>query len=107
MLTINQVNKLYEHGVKITMKKSSLEVKRGEYDPSEKEILIYRKNITSRSEMDMTILHEFIHARNDILRGKDVSDKMVEKEAAETYSKRPKVLECIVQLYDIKKHSLS
>ncbi len=37
----------------------------GEYDPEENEIIIYSKNITSKSDLAKTIVHEYTHYLQD------------------------------------------
>ena len=84
---------------------------KGEYDPGSLEVIVYLPQIESRSDKDITILHEFVHARDDVKaarqdklrRGADNElEDAVEKEAVETYQKRAYVLEFIKQLYRIR-----
>ena len=109
MLTIHQLVKLYEEGVNIHFKeKPSPKGFKGEYDPSSLEILIYTPAIESKSDEDLTILHEFVHARDDIYSSKIAYiqdtiqyEQETEQEALKTYKKRPYLLDFIMQLYFI------
>lgn len=104
MLTIHQVNTLYRDGVDIRFKKKKGSNRlKGEYDPNSLEGIIYMKEVESLEDRDITMLHEFIHARNGArgYRYKDVED-VVETEAKKTYERRPEVLKYIKELYGIK-----
>ena len=104
MLSINQVVAACNEAVFVRFgRKCSARIK-GEYDPQALEISIYPKNNTSRSDLDITLLHEFIHARDDVksARSVDSAEKDVEKEAKQTYRLHPYVLRFIKELYNIK-----
>ena len=103
MLTLNQIIKLYEEGIEIEFSKSRKEkYLKGYYEFPE--ITIYTRNIESREDMHITILHELIHARNQ-QKNNDQKvinrEKQVEKEAQKTYSKRPHLIELIKNIYNI------
>ena len=114
MLTTKQVDALYHDGVEIKFNlkppKTSPSEK-GSYDPGTLEVSVYRLNIDSILDRDLTILHEFVHARDDRKGsrylfgnyGKKGSDEeeRVESEARETYKRRPRILEYIKLLYNI------
>jgi len=105
MLTTNQVIKLYDVGVKIKFKrKQHPRGLKGQYDPSTLEILIYRPSIESTKDRDITILHEFIEAREDTkaVRSSGKPCEVGEREAKMTYHNRPYVLELIKEMYNIR-----
>ena len=103
MLTLNQIIDIYRKGVEIKFKRKSKDNRiKGEYDPSTLEAIIYVNNNLSNEDKDITILHELIHARDDI-KGKRLNrEKGVEREAIETYKESPEILEFIKALYKIK-----
>ena len=109
MLTINQLVKVYEKGVEVHFKKSpSPKGFKGEYDPGSLSVLIYIPAIESKYDEDVTLLHEFIHARDDIyfsktqyIRDIDEYEQETEQEALKTYKKRPHIIDFISQLYYI------
>ncbi len=105
MLSKTDILTLYYNGteIKFRRKKHPRELK-GDHDPSASEINIYTAHIASEYERDITILHEFIHARNDHKGFFDETDEgcmKVEKEAKQTYRQRPYVLALIKELYRI------
>ena len=107
MLTLNQVIKLYEDGLEIKFENRwKKDGRKGDYNPPELEVLIYKLNIESIIDRDITILHELIHARDEIkgkrYRNKTQDEKQVEKEARETYRKNPYIIKFIKDLYKIK-----
>ena len=119
MLTIDQIVKVSEEGVNILFKDTSDHFGyKGVYDPSMQKIIIYKKAIDSPYDFHITLLHEFVHARNEILyshifftnsQGKvsDISDSFeyeeaTEHEAISTYEKNPDVLKFIKDLYKIE-----
>ncbi|MBI2671849.1 hypothetical protein HYX16_02855 [Candidatus Woesearchaeota archaeon] len=104
MLTIRQIIKLCEDGVDITFKKTRQKSLKGEYSDQALEIIIYMDNIGSEYDLDITILHEFIHARDYTKpeRYHDRSEKHIDEEALRTYNKRPYVLKFIKELYELK-----
>ena len=106
MLSVEQVIKLCEEDVRIRFRRKPRSDKlKGEYDPEDNEISVYLKNIDSKEERDITILHEFIHARDIWIKNLDTTgscSERVEREATETYKKRPEVLAFIKEMYKIK-----
>jgi hypothetical protein len=103
MLTIEQVIRCVEEGISIEFKKSGPKGIKGEYDPSTQRISIYVNNLGSPMDMGLTILHEFIHARDDIgsARG-ECAESKVEREAMLTYRNAPHVIRFIRQIYQIE-----
>jgi hypothetical protein len=100
MLTTNQIIKICKEGVDIIFREKGMENLKGEYDPSSLDIILYCKNIESVFDRDLTLLHEFIHARNDILNYHSCKedkgeDEKIENEALMTYLKKLYVLEFI------------
>ena len=109
MLTINQLVKVYEEGINMHFKRNpSPDGLKGEYDPSSLEILIYMPAIESKSDRDITVLHEFVHARDDVyfskahIKDMNKFEQKTKQEALKTYKKRPYILDFIMWLY---KHS--
>lgn len=104
MLTIEDVVALCEEGVGICFRrKPHPESVSGEWDPARLEINIYKRQISSDYEFGLTILHEFIHARNDLLSDMADDDEEVEREAVLTYDNDNAVLDFITNLYRIRK----
>ncbi|MBU2589506.1 MAG: hypothetical protein KKF52_03320 [Nanoarchaeota archaeon] len=117
MLTIEEVVELYEkEGLVIIFKqinkKFGPKTLAGEYNTENNlnnstkppEIIIYQKMIENQKDLEITLLHEFIHARNDLILELDKeNDTEVEKEAVETYKKSPEVIEFIKDFYCLKK----
>ena len=103
MLTINQVNKIYQEGFNVRFKRNPHSAFKGEIDSGTLEILIYEANTESRYDKDITILHEFIHARDEV---KSIHSSVrcsgIDKEAIWTYNNRPHVVQYIKELYGIK-----
>ena len=102
MLTIDQVNRIYREGFDIHLKRNSLRGLKGEIDPAALEILIYLANAESEYDRDITLLHELIHAREEI----GPMDSSLEchhsdEEAIRTYEQSPHVLEYVKDLYDL------
>ena len=115
MLTIKQIIKLSEESLEVKLKKKvlpELSYVKGEYDPSEKIIIVYLPNVESEEDFNLTLLHEFVHARDDLISGfvqeenHSVIDYLfelsVESEAVETYENRPEIIDLIKDLYEIK-----
>jgi hypothetical protein len=103
MLSKKDIMALYYDGVELKFRrKKHPRGLKGDHDPSASEINIYTANIVSEYERDITILHEFIHARNDRKDFFDENDEgceKVEREAKQTYRNRPYVLGLIKELY--------
>lgn len=108
LLTINQVVRLCQGGVDIRLVNNKPHPRgiKGEFDMSFLEIVVYKPNIESHEDMDITILHEFIHARNYTNPCFSDSDEHrmeehIEEQAVMTYIKRPYLPRFIKQLYSI------
>ena len=102
MLTKKEVTELYRDGLEVRMRrKRHPEKLKGDYDPSRFEISIFPTDLFSEFEFSITLLHEFIHARDDRKGILDKNDEKVEAEARETNDKRPHILEFIKDLYRI------
>ena len=100
MLTIKQIIKMYEEGVEMHFSRAHVPPDfKGEYDPARQRIIIYTRSIVSPIDRDLTILHEHIHARDDVksFRAHSSSDEeqAVEREAKETYLRRNYLLDFI------------
>jgi hypothetical protein len=102
MLTKKEVTQLYRDGLEVRLRrKRHPEKLKGDYDPSRFEISIFPTDLVSEFEFGITLLHEFIHARDDRNGVLDKNDEKVETEARETNDKRPHILEFIKDLYRI------
>ena len=107
MLTINQIIKIAEEGVSVRQTRKIPEEKlKGEYDPAAKEAIIYLSAIRSGRDRDITLLHELIHARDDV-QGKrrfrnSNQEYLVEKEAIATYYQRKEVLDFAKDFYRVR-----
>ena len=119
MLTIDQIVKVSEEGVNILFKDTPSHFGyKGLYEPGTQAIIIYNKAISSAYDFHITLLHEFVHARDDVLyshifftnaRGRvsDISDALeyeeaTEQEAINTYKENRGVLDLIKELYKIE-----
>ena len=111
MLSIDDIIRLYYEDVSIEFLKRRSNGIMGEWDYPR--VLIYENNLKSEEERDITLLHEFIHARDEVIRGIDqkigemdeygcTNYEEVEKEAFETYRNAPEVLVILKELYNIK-----
>ncbi len=103
MLTLKQIIELYQDGVEIRFKKKPHHNGiKGEFDPASLEVIIYLAHINSKFDRDITILHEFVHAKNHHF-GVTLEDEvLVEDEAIRTYAKKDYILEFIKRLYNLK-----
>jgi hypothetical protein len=105
MLTIKEIIQLYRHGLEVRLRrKKHPKSLKGYYDPSHFEINIFLPDLVSEFDFGVTLLHEFVHARDDRKSGQDDSDESgerVEAEARETHDKRSYILELIKELYNI------
>ena len=119
MLTINQIDKVLKKGVKLSLENTANQLGyKGIYEPGLQKITIYNKAISSLYDFDITLLHEFVHARDDILysyvfftdkqgRVSDISDvieyeQATESEAILTYNHNSDVLDYIKEFYKIE-----
>lgn len=102
MLTKKEVTELYQDGLEVRLRrKRHPEKLKGDYDPSHFEISIFLADLASEFEFGITLLHEFIHARDERKGVLDINDETVEAEARKTNDKRPHILEFIKDLYHI------
>lgn len=105
MLTIEDIKQAYEEGITLRLKRKPAPDKRkGEFDLLNLEVRIFLPGAESKEDKELTILHEFIHARDGIkgYRYRDRKDYNVEREAANTLRYRSEVLKFIKQLYKIR-----
>lgn len=104
MLTKTNVIQLYNDGLVIRWRrKKHPQQLKGEFDPVAFEVNIYTQHLLSEHDRDITLLHEFIHARDDH-KGRPNSrtcSPQVEREAEATYQRRPEVLALIKELYGL------
>lgn len=102
MLTKKDIIQLYQDGLEVKLRRKKHPAKlKGDYDPSHFEISIFLPELVSEFEFGITILHEFIHARDERKGVQDKKDEKVEEEARATNDRRPHVLELIKDLYQI------
>jgi hypothetical protein len=103
MLRIEDIIKLWEEDLIVKIKrKPHPEYLKGEFDPQTSEISIYPDQHKTKKELYLTILHEFYHAKDYLIRGSDKdNEELADKEAERTYKNRPEVLEMIKQLWKI------
>jgi hypothetical protein len=102
MLTRKEVTQLYRDGLEVRLRrKRHPEKLKGDYDPSHFEISVFLADIATEFEFGITLLHEFIHARDERNGVPDKNDEMVEAEARKTNDKRPHILGFIKELYHI------
>ena len=104
MLRISDVVRIAnkpETNIKILKRHSRYKFLKGEYVNDV--IKVYTAAIESPLDFNITLLHEMIHARDDIRgrRGDSLCDPWVEPEAIETYRKRPELVDLIKELYGI------
>ncbi|MFC1837649.1 hypothetical protein ACFLYW_03110 [Thermodesulfobacteriota bacterium] len=114
MLTKKEVIQLYRDGLEVRLRrKRHPEKLKGDYDPSHFEISIFLPELISEFEFGITLLHEFIHARDERKGVTHKNEEKVEAEARATNDKRPYILEFIKDLYhlgtlkDYKKRTFS
>ena len=102
MLTRKDVIQLYRDGLEVKLRRKKHPAKlKGDYDPSHFEISIFLPQLVSEFEFTITLLHEFIHARDERRNVQDKKEETVEEEARATNDSRPYVLELIKDLYQI------
>ncbi|MBT4334300.1 hypothetical protein HOD61_00590 [archaeon] len=108
MLTIDDVIDICEEGYEISLTNqppSFYPIAMGYIEPDKSLINIYVDNIPSMKEYNITLLHEFIHAKNELGGFADHlfnEEDLFEVDAVETYNKTPEVAEFIIDLYDLK-----
>lgn len=108
MLTIEDLVEIAEKNVSLNLDEViSPDGFKGLYDPSNKTISIYLSNLESEFDKNITLLHEFIHARDDVLtsniyyiRGIEEYEIMTEKEALRTFESNHLIIPFLRRLYD-------
>lgn len=106
MLTAKQIEKIANSEWNIALKRRHHPLRhKGWYLPDEKEIRIYLPEHENETDLAITILHELIHVRNgrreDNARESKTKYNKIEREARETYRKKPELLDFIKQLYSL------
>jgi len=99
MLTINNILELYNKGVDIIITNKPSD-DAGEWDLSSLCVFLYKKNIKSKEEVYLTLIHELMHARDDLIFNRPIDETRAEKEAIKTYFKRPYITELLKDLYN-------
>jgi len=95
MLTINNILKLYDEGVDIVITNKLSNIA-GEWDISNLCVWLYKRNIKSKRERDITLVHELGHAKEDLICYKGLDEVQIEEEAVQTYLKKPYVIEFLM-----------
>lgn len=95
-LTVEKVNSVFEENYEIVFRKRAEEKGResikGEIDPAAFEIIIYLDNAESERDKDISLLHEFIHAVDEVSEVDDSNAsncREAEKEAIGIYNEKP------------------
>ena len=107
MLTIPQVVELYREGLQIRiLRRPHRDGLKGQYDPDGLEAKIFLPAIESPRDLDLTLLHEVLHARDQIRAARSpetnqIEDE-VEREAQIIYQRTPYVLIFLKWLYHIR-----
>ena len=107
MLTLKNIEDLYEKGWKIKLFNKRLIKYRARCFPECKKIEIYKNKIRNKVDLDVTILHEFIHAQDYEFENLDECgiqddksyENLTEKRAMYVYSNFPDVINKIKKLY--------
>lgn len=107
MLSIEDIIELYENGevnsIKVNWHNQAHNVT-GILEPERHCIVLYMKNISDQKELNLTILHEFVHARYNYIMEIDDENKIeVENEAICLYENEPYILEFIKDFYRLDK----
>ena len=103
MLTIKQIARLYENGVNLVFRRKQPEpLQNGDWDPETLDAIVFLAVMKDKRERDVTILHEFIHARRDVLGFRGLNEAETERQAEMTYELKHYVLQFLKQLYGIK-----
>ncbi len=110
MLTIEDIIHLCEDVLEVRLKKrckmKGCKTWSGEFQFETSTIYIYTDTIKDERDYGITLLHEFIHARNYFILdiADDQEDEMeVEREAIETYEKQPGIVDLLNDIYNLKK----
>ncbi|MFH1456254.1 MAG: hypothetical protein ABIF40_04880 [archaeon] len=104
MLTIEEVVRLCaDENIEACLHKKSHPLKlKGKLDVPYGlgQVNVYAPEVESQQDYDFTVLHEFVHARDEYILGiVNRDDNEVENEALQTYEEAPEVLMIIKQLY--------
>ena len=108
MLTIENVNKIYREGYDLRFEAKPPPEEKGCLgitDPALLDIIIYTDNHKTIRERDITILHEFIHAAEEVgsKRSPDECNcTETDEQAIEIMEKHPEILQHIKNLYYIE-----
>jgi hypothetical protein len=101
MLTVDDFIKVYQHAVDLHLKeKPHKSSRRGVWREDYWKVLVYIPAHDNLDDLYKTIIHEFIHARNDLVTP-EMSDleEDVEAECIETFIKNPEVIDYIKECY--------
>ena len=107
MLTIENIEDLKEKGWKLDILRKLFSSVKGQCYPECKKIEIYKNKIRNKVDMNLTILHEFLHA-NDFefenlnesgLRETKSYESLTEQRARYIHANFPEVLDKIKSLY--------
>ncbi|MEK6883138.1 MAG: hypothetical protein AABY22_26165 [Nanoarchaeota archaeon] len=113
MLTLEQIAKLHEQGLQLTFRKRAEKYKiKGAYwerfNRLKPRIAIYAESVRNKKERDIVLLHEFIHARDDLIprfrrmykgEKRREEERRVDNEAYQTYIRRYYIINFIKRLY--------
>lgn len=116
MLNEGHVLRCYEEGIGLYVSKKHIgEIcvpsdcfQKGYFDGSEAVVIL--PHIESFDDLAVTVIHELIHARDDVLRyysqrraglQHDFLERIVEEEASKTYSANPSILGFIGEIYQM------
>jgi len=101
MLKDTDVLDIFYEGVELRVDYSEpVDDTKGLYDPEGNEITIFARNTISTEDLEMTVLHEFVHARG-ALRGEDTLEEgIVEQEAEDTMYHNYDAMLLIYSLYN-------
>ena len=120
MLTIEQIIKIHDSGVTVNFSDETSEMK-GCYDPSTTKITIFSNSLNSEKDYHITLLHEFIHAKDDLFYdNKEINDHLsgvvsnnpyngnksfyerdTEKESLTVYNNMSYILAFIKKIYEL------
>jgi len=106
ILTIDEVIEMYSLGLEVKISNKNIESSlQGMYFPDKLKSIIYKNNIPNEHIYDITILHETIHAKEELLDNKPnfISEWHTELSAQINYIENNGILEFIKELYNIKK----
>ena len=101
-MEISDIIKFYEEGLDIKLRRKPHPDKlKGDVD-YEFILNIYLPDLTSKEDLEIAILHEFVHFKNYLYKRKRDSEEAVEKEARKIYQEYPFLIEFIKDFYDLK-----